>query len=292
MTRVVLGAVRNMLRILRGGDPDATGPPLWRPAFEESTARKLSAPAHWLCAVTDIGKTRIANEDGYFLSTDCKLWIVADGMGGHAAGKLASTLTIQAIAHSMSVAGMRAPTSAAFNPDDWLIKAFDSAQEQVAGRGLSDAECRGMGSTAIAGVVHGEALHVCHVGDARAYHFSQGRIRRLTNDHSLVWRLVTAGLITPDQARLHPQRGKITQAIGMHAGVKPDLTCIPLTPGDRVLLCSDGLWEALTEEEICTIVGSNGSMLELASMLVDQANAAGGQDNITAVLYEHKPRTA
>ncbi len=175
MTRVVLGAVRNMLRILRGGDPDATGPPLWRPAFEESTARKLSAPAHWLCAVTDIGKTRIANEDGYFLSTDCKLWIVADGMGGHAAGKLASTLTIQAIAHSMSVAGMRAPTSAAFNPDDWLIKAFDSAQEQVAGRGLSDAECRGMGSTAIAGVVHGEALHVCHVGDARAYHFSQGR---------------------------------------------------------------------------------------------------------------------
>jgi protein phosphatase len=287
MTRVVLGAARNMLRILRRGDPETTRRQLWRPAFEESTSRKLSAPAHWLCAVTDIGKSRMANEDGYFLSADCKLWIVADGMGGHAAGKLASTLTIQAIAHSMSVAGTRAPASTAMSPDHCLTKAFDSAQAQVAGRGLSDAACLGMGSTAIAGVVYDEALHVCHVGDARAYHFSQGQLRRLTNDHSLVWRLVTAGLITPDQARLHPERGKITQAIGMHAGVKPDVTRVSLTPGDRVLLCSDGLWEALTEQEISTIVGSKGSMLELASMLVDQANAAGGPDNITAVLYEH-----
>ena len=187
----------------------------------------------------------------------------------------------------MDGAGARAPASLVMNPAHSLIQAFSDAQDLVVHRGQNCAECRGMGSTAIAGVVDGEALHLCHVGDTRGYHFSQGRLRRLTNDHSLVWRLVMAGLLTPDQARVHPERGKITQAIGMQAGVKPDVTSVALIPGDRVLLCSDGLWEAMADHDIGTIVGSNGSMLELASTLVDKANAASGQDNITAVLYEH-----
>jgi protein phosphatase len=144
-----------------------------------------------------------------------------------------------------------------------------------------------MGSTAIAGIVQDDALHLCHIGDARGYHFSQGQLRRLTNDHSVVWELVMTGRLTPDQARLHPQRGKITQAIGMPEGFNPDVTSVALTPGDRVLLCSDGLWEALADDDIGAIMGAKGSMLELASMLVDNANAASGQDNITAVLYEY-----
>jgi len=278
MTRLVRGAIRNLLRILASGEREVSSPLLWTPVFEESTRRSLSAPAQWLCAVTDIGKERRSNEDGYFLSADCRLWVVADGMGGHAAGELACTLTIQAIAETMDD-GTRAPAS--------LIEAFADAQQRVAVRGQIDAECQGMGSTAIAGVVHDEALHLCHVGDTRGYHFSQGQLRRLTNDHSLVWNLVRSGLLTPDQARIHPQRGRITQAIGMRAGLKPDITSVALKPGDRVLLCSDGLWEGLPDHDIGTIVGSNGSMVELASMLVDKANAASGQDNITAVLYEH-----
>jgi len=287
MSRLVRGAVRTMLRMLARGERETASQQLWTPVFHESTGRKLSAPVHWLCAVTDIGKQRSSNEDGYFLSTDRKLWIVADGLGGHAAGGLASTLTLEAIAEAMDGVGARAPASLVMNPADCLMEAFADAQQRVTGRGLHDAELRGMGSTAIAGVVHDGALHLCHVGDTRGYHFSQGQLRRLTNDHSLVWNLVMAGLLTPDQARLHPQRGKITQAIGMQGGVKPDVTSVALTPGDRVLLCSDGLWEALADHDIGTIVSSNGSMLELASILVDTANAASGQDNITAVLYEH-----
>ena len=278
MTRLVRGAIKNLLRLAAVGEREASGAHAWTPVFEESTRRTLSAPAHWLCAVTDIGKERRTNEDGYFLSADCRFWVVADGMGGHAAGELAYTLTIQAIAETMDD-GTRAPAS--------LTEAFADAQQRVAARGQLDAECHGMGSTAIAGVVYGEALHVCHVGDTRGYHFSQGQLRRLTNDHSLVWNLVKSGLLTPDQARIHPQRGRITQAIGMRAGLNPEVTTVALKPGDRVLLCSDGLWEGLADHDIGTIVGSNGTMLELASQLVDKANAASGQDNITAVLYEH-----
>jgi len=144
-----------------------------------------------------------------------------------------------------------------------------------------------MGATAVAAYVSGNALPVCHVGDARGYHLSEGRLRRLTNDHSLIWELVRSGLLTPDQARSHPQRSQITQAIGMEAGVTPEVTSLVLKAADRVLLCSDGLWEALEDQEIGQIVGSVGSMMELATMLIDKANNASGQDNITAVLYEH-----
>ena len=276
-----------MLRTLVRGDEKASMPQPWTPVFEESTVRRLSAPVQWLCAVTDVGKQRSSNEDGYFLSSDCKLWIVADGMGGHAAGGLASALTIEAITDAMDGAGARAPASLVMPPGLCLMEAFADAQQRVTDRGRNNPECEGMGSTAIAGVVQDGALHVCHVGDTRGYHFSQGQLRRLTNDHSLVWRLVTGGFLTPEQARIHPQRGRVTQAIGMRAGFRPDVTSVALTPGDRVLLCSDGLWEALAENDIGNIVGASGSIRDLTSMLVDKANAASGQDNITAVLYEH-----
>ena len=144
-----------------------------------------------------------------------------------------------------------------------------------------------MGSTAIAAFRIGEMLYLCHVGDTRAYHFSAGEFRRLTDDHSLVWELVMSGILTADQARSHPQRSTITQAIGMLTGFQPAVTSLRLKPGDRILLCSDGLWEALAEHDMGQIVGSGGSMLELTSVLVDKAKAASGQDNITAVLYEH-----
>jgi protein phosphatase len=258
--------------------------PSWKPVLEESSGRKLSAPSHWLCAITDIGRRRRNNEDRFFLSTDCRLWVVADGMGGHAAGEIASALTVEAIADSFTATASDADAGA------HLLAAFCSAQERVSDRSLNDDNCLGMGSTAIAGVVRGEVLHLCHVGDTRGYHFSEGLLRLLTNDHSLVWDLVMAGFMTAEQARQHPHRSTITQAIGMLTGFQPMVTRLPLKSGDRVLLCSDGLWEALAEHDIAHIVGSGGSMLELASALVDRANDASGQDNITAILYEHGMR--
>ena len=100
-----------------------------------------------------------------------------------------------------------------------------------------------------------------------------------------------SGLLTPDEARLHPQRRKLMQAVGMPTGIKPEVTSVALKPGDRVLLCSDGLWEALADQDIGRVIGSNASMLALTSILVDKANECGGQDNITAVLYQHGDST-
>lgn len=270
-----------------GGDSGAAKAAAWSPVFQESGGRRVSAPRRWLCGITDIGKRRAKNEDAYFLSDDGGLWIVADGMGGHAAGEVASALTIEAIADAIQQSEMPELSIATRGHGERLRHAFSAANERVCSRGRTDTRCQGMGSTAIAGWVEDDALHLCHAGDARAYHASSGHFRQLTDDHSQVWRLVMAGLMDSEQARLHPQRGRVTQAIGM-AGVKPEVTELLLRPADRVLLCSDGLWEAAPEREIKEIATSEGSMLELASALVDRANAASGQDNITVVLYEHQ----
>src|SRR5262249_53761824 len=152
-------------------------------------------------AITDIGKTRSKNEDGYFLSPDCRLWIVADGMGGHNAGEVASALTIQAIVDSVDVPLRVEGSPGGSPPGERLKEAFAGAQDLVRGRSLSDRECQGMGSTVIAALLDCDALYVCHVGDARGYHFSAGRLRCITSDHSLVGELVTSGLLTAEQAR-------------------------------------------------------------------------------------------
>ena len=277
--RKTVSALRNRI----SGKPDN-----WIPVSEESSRRSLSAPSRRLCAVTDLGRCRRNNEDKYFLSTDCRLWIVADGMGGHAAGEVASALTIEAIAASMDSPGEQRPAAAhRVSAGDRLQNAFAAAQNLVLGHSLKDNRCQGMGSTAIAGFMDGEALYLCHVGDVRGYHWSEGQFSLVTNDHSLVWDLVRSGLMSPEEARFHSERGKVTQAIGSLKGIRPDLARLALKPRDRILLCSDGLWEELADRDICKIVGSEGSMRELASLLVDQANQAGGKDNITAVLYEH-----
>ena len=288
--KLLVASVRNKIRTWRDNGSNANH---WEPVCSESSGHRIFAPSPQLCAVTDIGQRRIKNEDEYFLSMDGKLWILADGMGGHAAGELASRLTIQAIVASMEWAGLDIGAGPEASFRDRLMTAFAIAQDWVTSRSRMDDECQGMGSTAIAGVVDGDTLHLCHVGDVRGYQLSGGHFRRITSDHSWVWEsLVKPGMLTPDQARFHPQRGKVTQAIGSLKGIKPELNSIPLKTGDRVLLCSDGLWEALADENIAAIIGSYGSIQHLASALVDRANTASGEDNITAILYEHKRRLA
>ena len=284
MMRLLVESVRNKLRMWRDLGSQSNGR---EAASEKSPGRRLSSPSRWLCAVTDVGRRRRNNEDEYFLSEDCRLWIVADGMGGHAAGEIASSLTIQAIAQSIAAPGAGACDETHIH--DRLVNAFTVAQDWVCGCSRREGNCHGMGSTAIAGILDGETLHICHVGHVRAYHLSEGRLRRITNDHSWVWQeLVIPGSLTSDGARSHPKRRLLTQAIGALRGIHPEMTRVVLRAGDRVLLCSDGLWEALADEEIGAVMGSNGSVRHLASSLVDRANAAGGNDNITAVVYEHE----
>ncbi|MGA2721485.1 MAG: protein phosphatase 2C domain-containing protein [Bryobacteraceae bacterium] len=286
--KMLVESVRSRLQMRR--DAITAHPDEWEPVSEESPRRRLSAPTLQLCAVTDVGKCRSNNEDRYFLSAEGRLWIVSDGMGGQAAGEVASALTIQAISESMHAAGPDTGAVTGLCLRDRLVAAFATAQDRVSAHVLKNDGCKGMGCTAIAGVVDGDALHICHVGDVRCYHLSECEFKRLTNDHSWVWeKLVMTGLLTPEQARSHPERGKVTRGIGLakQSGVEPDLISVTLKPGDRVMLCSDGLWEALGDDEIAAVVGSDGSMRQLASVLVDRANAAGGEDNITVILYEH-----
>jgi len=281
--------IKLLLEALRRGLPQrrnsAATHAAWQPVAEESPYRRLSAPSPELCAITDIGKRRRQNEDTYFLSADRRLWIIADGMGGHAAGELASTLAVQAIVEAMKMNGeSQTPADAG----ERLMRAFAFAHNRVASHSQDDDKCYGMGCTAIVGTIEEERLAICHVGDVRAYHASNGRMKRITNDHSWVWEnLVMQGLLTPEQARSHPQRAHITQAVGTRHGIRPGLNRVRVKRGDRILLCSDGLWEAVSENDIRAVLGAHGSMKQLATALVDRANAAGGDDNITVIIYEH-----
>ena len=234
-----------------------------------------------LCAITEVGQFRTHNEDAYALSNDGLLWALADGMGGHTLGEMASTLAVSAIMEVLQPARREIPVR------DRLTLAFAKAQSAVAIHSLERAGWRGMGSTAVAGVVEGDIVHICHVGDSRAYHWSGGRLRRLTNDHSWAGELIAAGLLTPEQARSHPLRGSLTRAIGAKDCAVPEFTSVKVKDGDRVLLCSDGLWEALGDGELRAELGSRGSMRQVATALVDRANSASGRDNITAILYRH-----
>ncbi len=254
------------------------------PFAEESLRRRTFAPADGVCGITDVGPCRPNNEDNFYLSPDGPLWIVADGMGGQAAGELASALAIEAIAESVNSLGSQ---SLDVSAGEILANAFALAQKRVLNYGAEHEECRGMGCALLAAHIQKDLLHVCHVGDVRCYVWSVGTLRKITEDHSVVGHLLEMGMLTSEQARQHQDRGRLRQAIGLPRGIKPDLNAHQLNRGDRVLLCSDGLWDALPDDEIAAVLASPGSMRQLATVLVDRAIAAGAEDNITALLYEH-----
>jgi len=211
------------------------------PVAEESVRRRLLATSTRLCGITDVGAYRPNNEDNFYLSPDGLLWIVADGMGGQAAGELASALAMEAIAEAVSSAGVRGPVDPLGSVGTRLSNAFALAQARVVNYSVEHEECKGMGCAVMAAYLDGEVLHTCHVGDVRCYVWSRGSLERITVDHSVVARLMGLGLLTEEQARHHQDRGRLHQAVGLSRGIKPDLNSRHLLPGDRVLVCSDGL---------------------------------------------------
>lgn len=254
---------------------------------EATERRRLVAPTDHLCAITDVGRVRDHNEDTFHIADDGRLLIAADGMGGHEAGEVASALAVEAVAEFFGVERQQAINSSAESIEPLLIEAFEMAHQRVLEASRSREGCRDMGTTLILAYVHGDRLYTCHVGDVRCYVRTATRLEQITCDHSVVGALVQAGELTPEQARVHPRKNEILQAIGLSNGIIPEVNVRRLGNRDCVLLCSDGLWEALSDEEICSIVDWDGSMRQRAVQLVDRANEAGGHDNITVVLYEH-----
>ncbi|HKA92215.1 MAG TPA: Stp1/IreP family PP2C-type Ser/Thr phosphatase, partial [Acidimicrobiia bacterium] len=225
--------------------------------------------------VTDVGRVRDGNEDDFLDQADrLGLVAVADGMGGHRAGEVASVTALEAL-------------RAAVASGESLRHAIEDANDAVREKSESDHELHGMGTTLTAGMLGGDGyLTVGHVGDSRGYLMRDGELRQITDDHSLVEEMVRGGELTPEQAEVHPQRSIITRALGIDPRVDVDVYPIELREGDRVLLCSDGLTTMVRPDEIASILGREPDPRRAAQLLVDAANAAGGEDNITAVIVQ------
>jgi PPM family protein phosphatase len=254
---------------------------------ETTERRRIVAPHAHLCAITDVGRERDHNEDTFALAEEGRLLVVADGLGGHAAGEVASALAVDTLVEYLAGERLNAVNRGEAEIEKVLIEAFEEADAKVREAAQSGQGRQGMGTTLIAACIRGDRLHTCHVGDVRCYVRNAEGLRAVTQDHSVVGLLMRAGQLTPEEARGHPEKATILQAIGVPMVLNPEVHSIPLHAGDLVLLCSDGLWEALSDEEINTILAWEGSMRQRATQLVDRANEAGGPDNITVVLYEH-----
>ncbi|HEX8617936.1 MAG TPA: Stp1/IreP family PP2C-type Ser/Thr phosphatase [Thermoanaerobaculia bacterium] len=243
--------------------------------------------------LTHVGRQRQHNEDTFLVEGDAKLFLVADGMGGHAAGEIASRIAVDSInefiVHTKEDDGTwpHAYDEHFKRSTNRLMAAVRMANTRVLEAMRKDARLRGMGTTVVACLADGTTVSVAHVGDSRAYLIRDGQLSRVTNDHSWVFEQVQAGMLTEAEAEKHPLRNVITRALGGALQVSPDASEIEAQPGDVLLLCSDGLTGMVPESEILRIVTANkGDLQKICQQLIDAANERGGLDNITAVLVE------
>jgi len=241
--------------------------------------------------LTDVGRKRKHNEDAFALDLNDGLFIVADGMGGHAAGEVAARITVETIGEFIAATRQKEEAtwpfkynhSLHFNSNRLAI-AIEKANERVMAAVAAQPWLKGMGTTVVAGLLNEKILSLAHVGDSRAYMFREGALKRLTDDHSWVHEQVAAGILTEDEAKSHPLKNVVTRALGGGASVSPDLQELSFSARDRFLFCSDGLTTMLSDEEIEETVASHEDPQELCRALVDLANEKGGVDNVTVVV--------
>jgi protein phosphatase len=232
--------------------------------------------------LSDVGRCRESNEDNYLCEPSLGLYAVADGMGGHAAGEIASQLAVDALIET--IAGNGAGRHE-FEATERLREAVTEANRRICESIETHDEQRGMGTTVVVMLAQNDQAFIGHVGDSRAYLFRDGELSRLTVDHSWVSEQVRAGLLTDDAAKHHPMRNIVTRALGSRAQVLVDLQENQMRPGDLYLLCSDGLNAMLGDDEIRDTLNSRADDPEGACRaLVDAANARGGEDNTTVVI--------
>ena len=241
---------------------------------------------------TDVGRRREHNEDSFGTFDGLGLYVVADGMGGHAAGEVASRIAVETLKAFIEATDgpdeitWPVPVDLALPRDaNRLLAGVRLANQEVLKHAQGRPELRGMGTTIVAALVCGDVLHLAHAGDSRAYLYRDGAIRRVTIDHSYVEELMLAGHLTPEQTRTHPLRNIITRALGTKADVNVDHSRHDVLPGDVFLLCSDGLSNMLSDGLIEEVVAAKKDDLTgCAEALVRLANERGGDDNITVVL--------
>ena len=229
---------------------------------------------------TSQGKVRTSNEDSFAADSGSRLFLVADGMGGHAAGEVASEIAASTVEEL--VASERGDNAGL---GELLIGAARAANGRIYEAQRQRPELSGMGSTLTVLVFSDSSYHIAHVGDSRAYLLRAGILDQLTRDHSLVWHLFESGVLRKDELSSHPQKNLITRSIGPHPQVEVDVECGEVHEGDTFLLCSDGLTDVLSDEDIRrTLSAADASPQQLGDTLVSAANARGGPDNITVIV--------
>lgn len=234
---------------------------------------------------TDVGMKRTVNEDRVevFLREDGRLLaVIADGMGGHNAGDVASELAVTEFKKYF----------AAFNPlivkaRDWLTYTFQSINQTVSRHSQTSADCAGMGTTLIAGLFEKQQGIIAHVGDSRVYLISPERVLQITRDHSYVNVLIDSGEISEEQAKTHPNKNVLMKAIGTERTIQPDFYDIAFRPNSYLLFCTDGLSNKISEPLMQSILYSHKTLEEKGQDLVDEANKSGGEDNISLILLSN-----
>ena len=238
--------------------------------------------------MTDRGKVRLHNEDngGIFINPDGqRLAIVADGMGGHRAGDVASGMTIEHL-KDLWVAATKIHT--AEEAENWLEKAVLEVNQQLFQHSLKNSECEGMGTTIVAAICTDIFASVVNIGDSRCYLLNESGFKQLTEDHSLVNELVRSGQISKEDAEHHPRKNVLLRALGTEESVEMDLKTITFEEGDSLLLCSDGLSNKVNQDEMESILSGDLTLEEKAAEFISRANQYGGEDNITLAIVEYR----
>ncbi|MDT8859076.1 Stp1/IreP family PP2C-type Ser/Thr phosphatase [Alkalihalobacillus sp. MEB130] len=236
---------------------------------------------------TDVGKIRAHNEDsgGVFKNDIGVLAVVADGMGGHRAGDVASAMTTT---YLQDVWGEVEEMATVVDAEKWLIEQFEQINEHLYAHAEKHSECRGMGTTLVVALCTEEFISIAHIGDSRAYIYNEFGFQLKTSDHSLVQELVRNGQISEEEAEHHPRRNVLLQALGTEREIKIDVTTLQVEEEQHVLLCSDGLTNKVNHDELKAHLEGAGELSIKAEKLVHLANERGGEDNITVALVHYK----
>ena len=251
-------------------------------------------PLSWAVR-TDAGRRRNSNEDSHSSHPEVGLFIVADGMGGHVAGEVASRVAVESISafiQETAGADRNRTWPFPFEPElsfeaNRLKAAFRLANRRIASAIADSQDLRGMATTASAMLVGKDHACVAHIGDSRVYALRGSELRQITDDHSWVEEQVRAGILTPAAARQHPWRNVVTRALSGAEDPEIDVVQIKPSKGDRYLLCSDGLFGVVGDDQIAALLGDRKASLdEICGRLIDAANEAGGPDNITALIIQ------
>jgi len=237
-------------------------------------------PQEIFCGKTDIGLRRSNNEDAFIISPELGFCLAADGMGGAAAGELASKIFADTVLEIFADSTDQSEKEILYR----VKKAFSFANEKILDHATQNPNHEGMGCTAELLAFCGDGFALGHVGDSRTYRFRNGQLRQLTQDHTLVQEQIEEGLISSENIRNHPLRNVILRALGQERELALDLLRGKILPGDLFLLCSDGLTDMVQDDQIQEILSSDIDIHRKADKLVESAKAAGGKDNITVVL--------